>query len=553
MASDLEEYGNAVLSNTITACDKIKVEYERLLSDIEHPHRWHFDEKRALRPIAFIENFCRQSQGKAMGKPLRLEQFQKAMLEATFGFVDDEGLRRYQEVINIIGRKNGKTTLLAAIQLYMLLADGEGAPECYQIATAKEQAMKGYRECCNMRLHSPALSRHVKKRQGDLYCAENLGFIKALASDTDHLDSLNSSCVVIDELAAVKNRDIYDLMKQSMSARAQPILFEISTNGFVRNSIFDSQYEYAAGVLDGSIKDDRLLPIIYELDDRTEWTERDKWIKANPGLGTIKSEEFLADCVKKAEHDDSFRPTVLVKDFNLIENSNSAWLTWDDLNNENTYPDDLHLRYGIGGMDAADSVDLNAAKLIGMRRDDPRIYVYSMYWIPAKKLEEAHDRMMPDGVPYDKWAARDLIRIVPGNRVNKRVFLDWFIEMRDEHDIYPLYIAYDPWHIDDSLLAQFENEFGKNVMIGVRQGVATLSQPMKDLKAEFQAHNIVYNNNPIDKWCFANTYVRTDINGNIQPSKETTASSSKRIDGLASLLDAYVVLKDKYDDYQSMI
>lgn len=548
--SYLEEYALAVLDGNIRACDKIRTIYERLLNDMHNPGRWHFDPDLADRPIEFIERFCKQSQGK-IGAPLKLELYQKAMLEAAYGFVDDNDVRRYTEILNIIGRKNGKTTLLSAIQIYMCVADGEGAPECYQIATAKDQANKGFTECVNMIRQSKILNKHIRKRQTDLYCDVNMGFIKALASNTNSLDGLNGHCIVIDELAAIKNRDIYDLMKQSMSARSQPMLWCITTNGFVRESIYDSQYEYASSVLSGQIKDERFLPIIYELDRREEWTDPKAWIKANPGLGTVKSFEFLDGCVKKAKADDAFLPTVMVKDFNLTENSDAAWLTWDELSNDEKIPEDLKLRYGIGGMDAADSIDLNSAKLIGMRPNDPKIYVYSMYWIPQSKMDLIKNRKHPDDVPYDIWEGRGLIRVVPGNKVNKRVFLDWFLEMRDTKDIYPLYIGYDPWHIDDSLLAQFQQEFGKSTMIPVRQGTATLSAPMKDLKADFGAGNIVYDANPIDMWCFANTYAKADINGNIQPNKGR--AQNKRIDGTASLLDAYVVLSDKRDEYLSLI
>lgn len=547
----LEEYGSAVLDGKITACQKIRREYEKLLNDLAHQDRWHFDEDRASRPIDFIEKFCRQSQGK-IGQPIKLELFQKAMLQAAYGFVDDQDLRRYQEVLDIVGRKNGKTTLLSGIALYMLLADHEGAPECYFIATAHDQAMKGFTECVNMRNHSELISGHVRKRQNDLYCDRNLGYIKALASNTNSLDGLNGSCIVIDELAAIKNRDVYDLMKQSMSARSQPMLWCISTNGFVRNSIFDSQYDYAASVIDGKIQNDRFLPLIYEMDNRAEWSNPKMWVKANPGIGTIKDREFLSGCVEKAKVDDTFLPTVLVKDFNLKENGDQAWLSWSDLDSSETFDlKTMGFRYGIGGMDAADSVDLNAVKMIAKCRDDDRIYVMQHYWIPQSKLDQMKDRHHPDDAPYDIWQARGLLTVTEGNRVNKRVFLDWFLEKRDVDDIYPLYIGYDPWHIDDSLLLQFEQEFGKGVMIPVRQGVATLSQPMKDLKPEFQAHRIIYNGNPIDKWCFANTYVKADINGNIQPDKGR--NMTQRIDGCAALLDAFVVLRDKRDEYESLI
>ena len=132
------------------------------------------------------------------------------------------------------------------------------------------------------------------------------------------------------------------------------------------------------------------------------------------------------------------------------------------------------------------------------------------------------------------------------------MFLDWFLELRDIEDLWVIYIGYDPWHIDDSLLRKFRDEFGENSMIPVRQGVATLSQPMKDLKADFAAKRIVYNNNPVDKMCLLNTDVSVpDKNGNIQPVKG--ADERRRIDGTAALLDGYVVLKNKMDEYESLI
>lgn len=547
----LEEYGTAVLDNKIIADKRIKQVYERLLNKLYTPDQYHFDEDIGNKPINFIERFCKQAQGK-IGTPLKLELFQKAKFQSVFGFVDDNDLRQYNEVLTIEGRKCGKTTEMAAIALYMLVADGEGSPEIYNIATALDQAKKGFNEALKMVKQSPDLRQNIKKRQSDLYFAYNLGFIQALASNSNSLDGLNGHCITIDELSAIKNRDIYDLMKQSMSSRSQPLLFCITTNGFVRDNIFDSQYEYACGVLDGTIKDNKFLPFIYELDDIKEWDKPDKWIKANPGLGTIKRIDFLTECVEKAKKDPAFKPTVLVKDFNLKQNSSSAWLRWEELNNEQTF--DYKFRYCIGGMDAADSVDLNAAKAICQRPGDDNLYIKQMYWIPETVLDKIGtdgSRRERDNAPYDLWVKQGLMRTHEGNKVNKRVFLEWFKELRDIEDIYPLYIGYDPWHISDELLEEFQGEFGKNVMIPVRQGVATLSQPMFDLKADFEAHRIIYNNNPIDKFCLLNTEVRADINGNIQPCKSLDAR--KRIDGLAAELDAYVVFQSKKLEYQSII
>ena len=551
--TEFEQYFSALYDGTILACDKMKRVSEMLLNQFASPGEFHFDYEVAKWHIAFNERFCKQPTGK-LGQPLQLELFQKARLQAIFGFVDDNNLRQYNEVMIVEGRKNGKTTECAAVETDLLLNDGEGAPEIYNVATMLDQAKLGFNACYKMVRQSPTLRKHIRKRAADLYAPSNLGFIKALASNTNSLDGLNVHGAIIDELAAIKNRDIYDLIKQAMGAREQPLLFCITTNGFVRSGIFDAQYEYAKKVLDGKIKAPRFLPFIYELDDASEWDKPEMWIKANPGLGTIKKKEYLEEMVQKAKNDPSFKPTVLVKDFNIPQTAQSAWLTFEDLNNEELLPEGGAFRYCIGGFDAADSIDLNAAKAICKRRGDDKLYIKQMYWIPQAVLdqqEERGDRRERDGVPYSLWVSQGLMRTCEGRRVNKRVILDWFCELRDREDIYPLYIGYDPWHISDELLAAFEQEFGRNVMVKVRQGVLTLSQPMKDLKAEFQEKKIVYNNNPIDKWCLINTEEKKDVNGNVQPVKSD--ERTRRIDGTAALLDAYVVYCNKRDEFESLI
>lgn len=545
--SELVPYFTALLDGKITACDKMKRASEMILDGYENPGEYHFDPEIAEAHISFIEKFCKVPAGN-IGEPLKLEQFQKARLEAVFGFVDDNDMRQYNEVIIVEGRKNGKTTECAAVEIDLVMNDDEGAPEVYNIATKYEQAMKGFNAANNMRRQSPSIAKHLKKRASDLYCKYNMGFIKAMASNVKSLDSLDAHAVIIDELAAITNRDIYDLMKQSMGARSQPLLFCITTNGFVRNGIFDAQYEYASKLLAKEIVNPKFLPFIYELDDREEMWNPKMWIKANPGLGTIKKTEFLEEMVEKAKVDPTFLPTVLVKDFNIPQTSESAWMRYEELNNEEKF--DIRFDYAIGGFDAADSVDLNAAKAICMRPGDNRIYVRQMYWIPEaviEKYENMGNRRGRDSAPYSLWVQQGIMRTCPGAKCPKSIFLEWFKELRDEEDLYIYAIGYDPWHIDDNTLEQFKQEFGRNSMIPIRQGTKTLSQPMKDLKAEFAEGNIVYNNNPIDKWCLINTEVKTDINGNIQPVK--SQDQTQRIDGTIALLCAYKVLQDKKDIY----
>lgn len=550
----IEEYYNKIISGEIVACKRIKQIYKKLVDDLNNPKdNWIFDEELANKPIEFIETFCKQAQG-AMGETLKLELFQKAKLQALFGFVDkDTKLRKYKECLTIEGRKNGKTTELAAVNLYMLIGDGEGAAENYCVATKLEQSQKCFMEAHNMVKQSKLLSKHVKKRKSDLYFNPTMSFIKALASNSNGLDGLNSHMVVIDELAAIKNRDLYDLMKQSMSARRQPLLFCITTNGFVRESIFDSQYEYACNILDGKATDEEFLPFIYELDDKDEWDKEECWIKANPGLGVIKNINDLRSYVNKAKQDAAFKPTVMVKDFNMKENSASAWLRWEELNNETKFDiEEMGFRYGIGCFDLAETTDLASAKVLCKRRYDNNIYCISMYWVPEERLrQQSIKNDSDDNVPYLLWEKQGILRTCEGNKINPYDILKWFIEIRDLFDIYIPWLGYDPWHVDESLKQAFKNEFGKDSMIPVRQGVYTLSAPMKELKADLEAHQVIYNNNPIDKWCLSNTEIKTDINGNIQPIKGV--DRRKRIDGAVSLIIGYVVLKDKMSEYENMI
>lgn len=545
--SAILDYFGGVLNGDIRACDKIKKQADKIINDYQNPGQYHFDQAIADKHINFMERFCKIPSGK-IGAPLRFELFQRARMETVFGFVDDENRRRYMEVMIVEGRKNGKTTECAAVELDLLCNDGEGSPQIYNVATSKDQANLGFTACCKMRQLDGMLSKHVRKRGYDLYLPANMGFIKALAANTNTQDGLDIHCAIIDELAAIKNRDLYDLVIQGMAARRQPLLYTITTNGFVRSGVFDSQYKYAEGVLNGEIKAPKFLPLIYELNDPAEWDNPEAWIEANPGLRTIKREDFLADMVAKAKADPSFKPTVMVKDFNIPETSESSWLRFEDIENLETWEHGTpRFKYGIGCFDAADTTDLNAAHIIYKRRNDEKLYIESMYWIPETVLQEAKTRRERDNVPYKLWVDQGYMRTCSGNKCDKRIFSDWFEEVKREHGITISYVAFDPWHMGDADVRDLRAKYGKNNVIPVRQGTKSLSEPMKNLAAEFRAHNVVYNDNPITKWCLSNTAVKTDINGNIQPVKKL--DSRLRIDGTAALLDGYKVLLDVGNNY----
>lgn len=523
---EAERYLSKIEDGSILACGKL-----RQLAGIMLPRlragrykHWHYDEKRALRPVEFIERFCCLPHG-TVGAPFILTDYELNAIELAFGFVDDEGDREFSEVMFMMGRKGGKTALVAALTLYMLMGDKEYAPQCYSIANSKDQASQTYGSILNMVKQSPLLSKRLHKgiipdrSQDGLMFDANRGFFTPLSSQTRNLDGLNTHWAVLDEMSAMVNRDLYDLVKQSFGSRDQPMLFSITTNGFERGGLFDDQYDYSTRWLAGEITDDMYLPIIYELDERDEWYDEDMWVKANPGLGTVKKLTYLQGQVTKAKNDPSYLPTVLTKEFNIPENKASAWLTFEEAVNPETFDiGSMGFRYCICGYDASDSIDLTAAKAMMMRPGDDHIYELSMYWLPEEALamhRESGRRVERDHAPYDKWVARDLVRLVPGNKIDHRVIFDWIHELADEYGIYTLALGYDPWHLtDDTWVQTARMTVGERNAEIVRFGAKTLSAPMKEIRADFKAHRIVDNHNPVNEWCRMNVSVQVDRNDN---------------------------------------
>ncbi len=542
------KYLDEIQKGNIVAGKRIIQQYQKLVNEINNPSgRWIFDEQRATRPIEFIESFCKQSKGEWLGKEIELQLFQKAKFQAIFGFVDkDTGFRRCRESLTIEGRKNGKSTEISGIGNYMLVGDMEGGPQVCCVATKKDQAKIVFNEAKNMIVQSPILSKYVKKRKSDLYCPINFGTFEPLSSDSNTLDGLNMHCGIIDELHAIKDRNIYDVTKQSMSARRQPLIFMMTTAGFVRESIYDSLYEYACNVLDGKIEDEGFLSFIYEMDDKSEWTNYRCWEKANPGLGTIKSFDELAKNVERAKNDPDFLPTVLTKDFNIRETVAGTWLTFDHINNTETFDlEDFRGSYAVGGADLSSTTDLSCATIVMMKPGSDKKYVAQQYFLPEELIDF---KIKDDRIPYDKWAERGLLTLCKGNKVNYSDVTAWFGKMFKQYDIRPLWIGYDPWNADYWIREMQDYGF---TMEKVRQGAQTLSQPMKELGADLAAKQVNYNNNPILKWCLTNTSVKRDENDNIRPVKG--ANQRQRIDGTVSLLIAYTILFQKMNDYKTLL
>ena len=558
--SPILEYYERIKSGAEVVSRKIARVYRKLAEDIggsvgADGTVYHYSHSRGNHILEFAENYCRHSKGKLGGQLVVLELWEKAMLAAMFGFIDDEGRRRYREIILIVAKKNGKSLIGSIVGLYLQVGDGEPGAEVYAVATKKDQAKIIWGEAKRMVNKSPELRRIIKPLVGEMDCAANESVFKPLASDTDTLDGLNVHGALMDEVHQWRDGvALYDIIADGTTAREQPMVLITSTAGVVREDIYDNKYEYAEKVIlgyddpDAGIVDDHFLPFIYELDSREEWEKEECWKKANPGLGTIKNIRQLRDKVARAKQEPSLQRNLLCKEFNIRETAGGSWLSFDDLNNETLFDvRELKPRYGVGGADLSSTDDLTAACVIFMLPGCSDIYVIPMFWIPENSVER---HIRTDKIRYDIWIEKGWVRTCPGNKINPDVVWEWFVEIQEEYDIYLNIVGYDSWSAE-MWANKMKQTFGEKTMHPVIQGKKTLSNPMKMLAKDFEAHRIIYNNNGLLKWCIANTSVDEDKNGNIQPIKNRRPT--QRIDGLAALLDAYTVLQDNLDEYLSVI
>lgn len=541
----LIEYVNEINKGNIIVGSELKTELDRLIFDLDNP-KYIFDEEPGRLRIDFIERFCKHTKSPFNGMPFILELWEKAFLQVAYGFkYKDTGLRRFNEVILLIARKNGKTTFVAGIDLAEFFLS-RGGVDIVCASNTNDQASILFEEINNMREHSKALSKPNRSRKNIfyIYSPKNKNKIKKLSGQSRNLDGFNIEVGCIDEVHEMTDSKVYDAIKQSQSTKEEPLIFIISTEGKVVEGFLDNKLSYCRKMLKGEIEDERLLPWLYTQDSQEEiFKDKRTWQKSNPSLGKVKSYTYLEDIMNKAKNDLATRVTMLCKDFNIKQLEAGSWLTFDELDNSTKFDiEDLRDSYAIGGVDLSSTTDLTASVLLVVKNG--KKYVIPHFFMPRDVLEK---RMQEDSVPYDIWVKKGYITLSEGSQNDFTKVTEWFKGMVWTYGIRPLWVGYDPWNskywIDEMDDAGFTME-------KVRQGVYTLSEPMKQLEADLKNKIVIYNNNPILKWCLSNTQAKVDVNGNIQPCKLN--SKYKRIDGAVALIIAYAVLNNYKKDYETM-
>ncbi len=543
----LEEYYNKINNEEIIAGMEIKIVLNRLMNDLKNP-KYVYETKDADKRIYFIEHFCRHTKSPFYGKPFKLELWEKAMIEVAYSFkFTKTGLRRFREVLLLIARKNGKTTLIAAILLAEFFC-GKGGTDVVCASNTTDQASIVFEEMQNMISLNPKLEKRVYMSIRRIQHKKNKNKVKKLSGQTKNKDGYNIEVGCIDEEHEMKTDDVEDAIKRSQSTKDEPLLFGITTEGFITDGFLDKKLKYVRKVNDGEIDDESILALLFTQDNETEiWRDKKTWQKSNPSLGTIKKVDYIEKEILKSQNDRGNRIKMLCKDFNIKQNNSNAWLEEAEIINPETF--DINIlknSIALGGVDLSDTTDLTCATLLIMKKEDKKKYIIQKYFMPQEQLDK---RVREDKVPYNEWAKGKLIEISEGWENDYKKVTKWFIDMFKTYHIKPMYIGYDRWSakywVDEMKDVGFDMET-------IAQKKEVLSNPMKILEADLKSKLVNYNNSPLLKWCLSNTEIKVDDNGLIMPVK-LNSQKYVRIDGTVSLIIAYAVLYAHRNEYMEVI
>jgi len=553
MANYVQEYINKIESGETIVGKKVRTLYLKILKPIvldEHP-KYYFREKKGEKFIKFAESFCKQTKGSWYGKKIKLMLFQKAKWQAIFGIYNRETRkRRFLEIFDVRGRKNGKSTENSVLGNYRTL-DTPGA-EVYAAATVAKQARRVWEESQSMIDQSNELQKVLGYKvfpSPTIYTKKGASTYNVLSKNVKTFDGLNTSTAIIDEVHELA-RQIYDILKQSTSSRDEALISMITTAGFVREGLFDDTYTYCSKILDGVVEDDTVFPIIYELDSEEEIYDEAMWIKANPGIDYIKKRDQLRSNVARMKDDPNFANTVKVKDFNIIGVENKAWLPYDVFNNEEAYSDEELSQFDntivLGGFDLSRVGDITAFNTLLFDRERSKIIAITQYWVCSRFLEE---QTQTSRIPWNAWVDRGFIRISGKDSIDYHDITNYVAANFVSKGWMYLKMHYDAWSAQ-YLVNELESlGYAKGTcLIPAQQGFKTLSIPMQILESHLRDKTLVYQNNPVTKWMFSNIELVQDRNGNYM-MKKADDKRGRKIDGPAAILNTYVGLCENIDYY----
>ena len=549
-------YYQQIKDGSVLVGKYIRLLYDYLVKGL-HRKAFFYDSKKANAAIDWIESHCFHTEGPLAPGALRLELWQKAMLSAMFGIVDENGNRQFREVLLVVARKNGKSLLAAAIADYMFRVDGGYGARVYCLAPKLEQADIIYNSVWQMIQLDPewqelkelvqnSKDMHNKKtmddsmlarhRQTDLNVPGTNSTVKKIAFSAKKSDGFNPSLTVCDEVASWegdKGLKQYEVMKSAMGARPEAMLLSCTTSGYVSDSIYDELVKRSTRFLMGDSKERKLLPFLYMIDDVEKWNDINELRKSNPNLGVSVTVDYLLEEIAIAEGSLSKRSEFMTKYCNIKQNSSLAWLSAPDIERacgEALSLEDFRDCYCVGGIDLSQTTDLTAC--VAVIEKGGELYVFAKFFLPAEKLDDATLR---DGLPYQLYVQRGLLQLSGENFVDYHDCFNWFCSLVEEYKIFPLQTGYDRYSAQ--YLIQDMTRYGFH-MDDVYQG-DNLWPVIQEVEGLIKDGKIHIGDNDLLKVHLLNSAVKMSVERG--RGKLVKINPNDHIDGTAALLDAFTV------------
>ena len=531
-------YARGAIDGTLTVSQKVRMACERFFRDLKRSEQdpnwpWIFDPGKADRPISFMERYLVPSKGDY--DKFELLGWQRFVEANLYGWVHREtGLRRFNEGLIIVGRGNGKSTMVSGNAAYGVSKDDERGADVYLLANSKEQASIVFNECSTQIKNSRIASYFRVLRDAIFYDRTN-GSIRHRASDSRKLDGLNPSMAVFDEIHGFKDFKLINVIKRGMNKRRQPLAIYITTMGTILDGPLMYFYNlFTDAMIPGKLREDvadRMFTFICELDADDGIEDTSKWIKANPSIGKLLDLEQLKADWERCKHIPQERADFICKQLNIFTNSAEAkFVDFEVLQRNNRIIDEAGLigRECYGGFDLSITEDFTAAAL-EFPLEDGGYYWLGHTWIPEKKVLADNEK-----IPYYEWAMQGHLTIVPGEYVRYELVYEWFREAAKKYSL--MSIGYDP--ANAMRLVQSMQSIGLPVNV-VRQGPLTLNAPMKNMREILLDGKLVFNNNPLGRWYLDNIKIKQGRDAEHENWLPAKSGRYAKIDGFAALLNAH--------------
>lgn len=506
----------------------VKLACARHLRDLKRKDV-HFDAAKAAWAIEFFSHL-RHSKGASAGKPFILEPWQAFIVGSLFGWrAAKGGLRRFRTAYVEVPRKNGKSTLSAGLALLLAFFDEEPGAEVFCAATKRDQARIVFEEAQRMVKASPSLKKRITSFVGNLHIVATAQKLQPLGADADSMDGLNIHGAIVDELHAHKTRAMVDVLETATGARAQPLIFYITTAGYDRHSVCWERHAHAERILETVIADDATFAFIAAAEERDDWRKPATWAKANPNLGVSVAVDDLERKVRRAleipAEQNAFRRLHL----NQWTEQEVRWLdvaAWDECGGPLDW---LALREAMRGlecflgMDLASSLDVSAVVAwfpgVGV--------VLPWFWIPEAGMRQRVER---DRVPYDQWTEQGAVFATPGEVTDQDEIQRFIIEtISTTYQVRE--IAYDAWNATQ--LAVRLNGAGATC-VSLAQTIGMMSESVKRIEELVIGRKLQHGGHPVLRWMASNCETHSDSYGN-RKLKKPDRSEAKRVDGMVAL------------------